>query len=180
MKDIHWKLLKRKTAFANPWLELHLDTMQLPDGTIIDDYVVITKMDVVMLVATDEHNNLLTINEYKYPLDQTIKTLPAGTIELHTNADPLQEGLRELREETGYTTDDAEVVASLNMYCTKDTHRIHIIRARNARKTAATDHGVTEFIEVKVMPLAELSASVQRGDWTSADTLAALARCRLI
>jgi ADP-ribose pyrophosphatase len=180
MNNVHWKRLERKTVFTNPWIELNLDKLQLPDGTVIDDYVAFTTMDIVMVVATDSDNNLLTLREYKYPLDQTILTLPAGMIKMHADIDPLQEALRELSEETGYTTDDAKLVQSLNMHCTKNTYKLHIIRARNVKKTNVTQHEVTEFIDVGLMPASALPDSIARGDWTSAETIAALARCGLI
>ena len=78
---------------------------------MIDDYSVVEFNDVVSVVATDAQGNLLILEEYRYATDQTMLNLPAGTIRRGAE-DPKVAAIRELREETGYTSDNVQQVAT--------------------------------------------------------------------
>ena len=73
-----WKLIERKTVYDTKFMSLHEDVIELPNGKTIDDYSVVEFHDVVIIVATDENGNLVTMREYKYAVDETMTVLPAG------------------------------------------------------------------------------------------------------
>lgn len=146
-KHPSWKRLNRKTVYSTPHLRVHEDTVELPSGQIMDDYSVVEKNDVVVVVATDESGHLLMLEEYRYAVDDTLYNLPAGTIVRGTE-DLQATAERELREETGYTSNDISYIGTLYEYPTKDTHSITVFRAKNAVKTHDVEHEVSEQIRV--------------------------------
>lgn len=143
-QDTHWKRRARKTLYTSKFLELFSDTVELPNGTIIDDYSVVRLMNGVVIIATDEENRLITQYEYKYAVDKTILNLPSGGIE--EGQSPLEAAAKELLEETGYESDELEIVQTVYEYPSKLEHVIHFVRAKNARPVKYVSHEETENI----------------------------------
>ena len=165
-----WKRLERKTVYRTPFLSVHEDTVDIGNGKIINDYSVVEKPSVVMVVATTDTNELIVLNEYKYAIDETIPTLPAGHVK--DGEDILEAGKRELLEETGFSSNDWQYITYFNEYPTKDMHKIHIVRAVNVSRTATEAHEETEVITWKLVPVDEAKAAL--GDWHSASVVAAI------
>lgn len=172
-KHTSWKRLSRKTIYNTPHLRVHVDTVELPNKNVLDDYSVVEFNDVVSCVATDEEGNLLMLEEYRYAVDQTLYNMPAGTI-VRGHEDPKTAALRELQEETGYTATDVVKVGELYDYPTKATHVIHVFRAHNAKKTQATNHEVSEQIHVTLLPPAKVKQLVLQNAIKTSGVVAAL------
>lgn len=140
-----WKRLNRKAIYDTKYLKLYEDTVEFPDGTVADDYSVATVPDGVVVVATDETGALITLGEYKYAIDKTVLNFPAGSFEPGEEA--IDVARRELREEAGYESDEIELVNTLySDYPSKLTHRVFIVRAKNAHKVMDPEHEPSETI----------------------------------
>jgi ADP-ribose pyrophosphatase len=142
--NIHWKRLDRRPLVDTRFIKVYEDTLELPNGTIIDDYTVAELPDGVVIVATDDQDRLLTQFEYKYAIDKTILNLPSGSVE--DGLSILEVASKELLEETGYFSEDLELIGTLYEYPSKLSHTISIVRARNARKVKDSTHELTETI----------------------------------
>lgn len=167
-----WKRLDRKTIIDNKFLKVFEDKVQLLNGSVIPNYSVVEKQSFVMVVALDKDNNLITIDEYKYAINQTIHTLPAGCIS--ENEQALSTAKRELLEETGYSGGEWEDLGEYYDYPSKDSHTCNFFKATGVKKTEKTDHEETENISLRVAPLAQIKQEVARGEWRANATLAAL------
>lgn len=143
---IEWKRIKRKNIYDTKFVKLYEDTIELPNGQVFDDYSIIKFPDSVVIVATDNNDNLLLFKEYKYAINEHIFSFPAGGIE--PGQTPVEAALRELEEETGYTAEETEVVGVSNDYPSKVQHTDYIVRIKNARKEKDIKHENTEFIGV--------------------------------
>jgi ADP-ribose diphosphatase len=168
-----WQRLDRQTIHNSPHLRVHLDTVQLPNGDTIDDYSVVEFNDVVMCVATDAAGDVIMLREYRYAVDQTMWTLPAGTIRRGAE-EPRLAALRELQEETSYTAHDIKLVAELHDFPTKATHIVYVFRIRGAAPTAATAHEATEQIEVNNVSPHEVKQLIKTGQIKTASNIGAL------
>jgi len=113
-------------------------------GHIIEDYSVVSMPSGVIIVATDTKERLITQFEYKYAIDKTILNLPSGSIE--NDESVLEVAARELLEETGYSSEDFELIQTVYEYPSKADHVIHIVRAKNAYKSSVAEHEATESI----------------------------------
>ncbi len=167
-----WKQLNRKKVFDSRFVNVYEDTVELPDGTVFDDYTVVEKPSIVMIVATDEQGDVVVLDEYKYAANEVLATLPAG----HKKKDEssVEAAKRELLEETGYTGDDFEELTVIYDYPTKDIHKVHVVRAKNVAKTDKTDHEATESIEYKLVSPEDLRAQIVNQEWKASSALAAL------
>jgi ADP-ribose pyrophosphatase len=170
--DDHWQLLDRKTVYDSKFLKVYEDRVRLSNGKEIDDYTVVEKPSVVMVVATDVDNNLIVLHEYKYAADETLLTLPAG----HKKNDemPIDAAKRELLEETGYGEGVFEEVGILRDYPTKDLHKVFVVRAKDVSQTADTKHEATEVISYELITIEKLKQQIKNKEWKSSSALASL------
>src|SRR5260221_13628445 len=99
MTTTSWKVLASHNAFEHRWYVVRWDTLQLPDGTIVDDYFVSVRPDVVVVVAVDRSGQMVLVRQYQHGIRKRTLEFAAGTF---TDEQPEAAALRELEEETGY------------------------------------------------------------------------------
>lgn len=174
MKDAHWTQSRRRTIYTSPYMEMYLDDVELPTGEVIHDYSLASLGDGVVVVATDEHNKLITFREYKYAANKFLLGFPGGGID--GSESPVEAAARELLEETGYSSSEFEYIAALEVYPSKIIHTSHVVRARDARRVAQPAHEQSESIsEVQLVDLKDIAELQRRGELNATYLLSALA-----
>lgn len=169
-----WKQLERRDIYSSPFMSMWEDTIELPNGTVINDFSGATLPDGVLVVATDTEDNMLLFDEYKYAMNDTVLTFPAGGID--GNETPEQAAARELLEETGYESTELEVLAKTYPYPSKITHTNYIVRAKNAVKKTSETLGEAETVgALQKVPIAKLHEMRINGAFTTPTILAAIA-----
>lgn len=173
-----WKRLHRKLLIEDPFLVVYEDQVELPNGSVIDNYSIVQKPDYVIIVALDRHNNLITIDEYKYAIDKTLHVLPAGHI--NSGENPLTTARRELSEETGYSGGVWTYLGEFYDYPSKDSHKAHFIKGVGVVQQDTQHLDATEAIKVRILPLPQLKEEVRKGEWVANSSLAALAAAGIL
>lgn len=168
-----WQRKSRRTLVDTTHMRVYADSIVLPNGSIIDDYTVVTLPSGVVIVATDCEDNLIVQYEYKYAIDKTILNLPSGGIEEGDSI--LATAARELLEETGYESNELELIQTLYEYPSKADHLVHVVRAKNARKTSDALHEITETISPVKLIAPTASNRSYEGEFNVTYTVAALA-----
>jgi 8-oxo-dGTP pyrophosphatase MutT (NUDIX family) len=171
IKPEHWQRISRDTLIDTKFLKVYQDTVKLPSGDIFDDYTVASLSDGVVIVATDTEGKLITQFEYKYAIDKVILNLPSGGIE--ENESPIQAAIKELLEETGYTSNEVELVRTMYEYPSKLDHTLYIVRVKNAQKIQEVSHEPTESISMVNLISADMPDF--GGEFNTTYTVAALA-----
>jgi len=143
-KPQKWQRLNRETLLDTKFLKVFEDTVKLPSGDVFDDYSVVTLPNGVVIVATDVDGRLIAQFEYKYAIDKVILNLPSGGVE--KGETPLEAAAKELLEETGYSSDDIELIQTVYEYPSKLDHVLYIVRVKNAVKVKDAVHEATESI----------------------------------
>lgn len=92
--------LSSKTIFNGKILHITHDEVALEDGTHTLREVV-RHPGGVCVAAIDSDENLLFVRQFRYPYGEVVLELPAGKLE--KGSTPLENGKRELLEETGAT-----------------------------------------------------------------------------
>lgn len=158
----HWKVLKSELVFDEKWYKLRRDEVELPNGKVMDDYYVSVRPDVVLTFPVTEKGDVIFVRQYKHAAANVFIELPGGVIDDH-ETNPEEAAKREMLEETGYTSDDVELVAEVIDNPTKDTNKIYFYLARNAYKIADQDLDESESIEVLHVPIQEVESMVLSG-----------------
>ena len=128
---------------------ISVDDALLPNGTTAKREIVEHPGGVCVAALTD-NNELMFVEQFRYPYFEVVLELPAGKLEY--GEDPFEAGKRELREETGATASKYEDLGKLYPtpgYCGEI---IHMYLAKNL-SFGEQDLDSDEFLEVKKIPL---------------------------
>lgn len=101
------KQLATQTYYMNSFLKVTEDDVLLPDEKQAKR-VVVHHPGGVNLIALDEENRLLLVEQFRYPVGKTTLETPAGKIE--PGEETIVTAKRELEEETGYTCEHLKCV----------------------------------------------------------------------
>lgn len=169
-----WRTLARRTLLSRPpWIEVGEERVGLPDGREVDGFLWVRTRDFVAIVGVTEDEEVILVRSYKHGPRTVSLAVPAGYIEEHE--EPLAAAQRELQEETGYASSEW---SSLGSYVVDGNYFIateHIFLARAAGKVSEPASGDLEEMDVVLVPLAEISEYVRRGEVVQLSSAAALA-----
>ncbi|MBB6611168.1 NUDIX hydrolase [Pontibacter sp. Tf4] len=157
-----WKTLKSEMVVDEKWYRLRRDEVELPNGVVLDDYYVSVRPDVVLTFPVTDDGQVIFVRQYKHAAGNVFIELPGGVIDDHEQ-NPAEAARRELLEETGYTSDNMELLLEVIDNPTKDTNKIYFYLARNAYKVAEQNLDETENIEVLHVPVKEVEQMVLSG-----------------
>ena len=162
------KTLKENVIYEGRIITLHVDDIELPDGTKATREVV-EHSGGVCVAAMTENKELYFVRQYRYPYKKALLELPAGKLE--RGEDPMKAGIRELEEECGVVAD--EVISMGTVYPTVAycSEIIYLFAAKGLRSTSQhLDEG--EFLDVEKIPLADAVQMVMNGEISDSKTVA--------
>ena len=88
MTDTTWQVLAERVLVERPpWLRLSEQDVRLPDGRMIEGYLVAQAPPYAIIFAVDGDGRIVTVEEYKHGPGLVVVHLPAGYME--TGEDPL-------------------------------------------------------------------------------------------
>ena len=158
--DFTEKPLKQDYLYRGKIVNLRVDNAELPDGTTALREVVEHPGGVCVAALTDKEE-LLFVEQFRYPYMETVLELPAGKLEY--GEDPFEAGKRELLEETGAAAKNYRDLGKLYPtpgYCGEI---IHMYLAENL--TFSEQHlDEDEFLEVRRIPLETAFQMVMRNE----------------
>src|SRR5699024_371141 len=109
MKKFEEKTIRTKQIYNGQIIKLQVDNVTLPNGKTSKRELV-KHPGAVAVIPITKDNRIVCVEQYRKPLEKALIEIPAGKLEAHE--EPKATALRELEEETGYTTDELTFVAS--------------------------------------------------------------------
>src|SRR5690606_3102665 len=110
-RNLFWKKLQSKYLVKEKWATLRVDTCELPDGRIMDDYYVLEYPEWANAIAITEDNEVLLVKQYRHAAGEVVLEIPGGVVD--PGEAPLEAIQRELLEETGYLFTDIAKICEL-------------------------------------------------------------------
>lgn len=129
-----WKTIKTDTVLSTPYVSVQSDCVEVPSGSVINDFYTVTIQDAVLVVALNENETILLIREYRYACKDVVVECPAGMIE--DDEKPLSAAQRELLEETGFTSNTWTYLGPTLESTSKLTNTMHLFLAKDCIKVA--------------------------------------------
>lgn len=158
-----WLTLKSARLFELPGrIAVDLETVQLPDGTVIDDYLQVGMASYAVVYAQTANGKVICLYQYKHGPRRASVTLPAGQLE--PGEEPLAAARRELREETGYEGDGYQLLGSFTVNGSQGCGTAHVIRATNCRLMYQPTGGDLEEMELGLKTPQELRDALFSGE----------------
>jgi 8-oxo-dGTP pyrophosphatase MutT (NUDIX family) len=162
-----WKIDAERVVDENPHIRLSVASVELPDGTRFDQYVLRMPRVALTVVLDDDAERVLLIWRHRFILDRWVWELPGGYVD--SGEDGPAAAAREVEEETGYRPRSVEHVLTFQpMAGTADSaHELYL--ARGADQVGAPDANETEA--VRWVPLAEIPGLLAKGEIPGAATI---------
>lgn len=174
MKPEPWRLISSQIAYKGKWYTLRRDTVKLPGGTVIDDYYVSVRPEIVTVFAITPRQEVVFVKQYKHAIGRITIELPGGIV---NSNEPFQEAAsRELEEETGYKCTRLEKIATLFDDPSRNTNCAHVFYAEAAFQgnQQLDELEAQGGLEVVLIPLNEVKEQLRNGTITAMFTVAAI------
>ena len=168
--------ISRKDIFQGRIINVHVDTVALPNGETATREVADHPGGVAIL-ALDSENNVLAVTQYRYTFRKAMLEIPAGKLEY--GEDPHDAGLRELKEETGAVPGRYEPLGTLipSPGCYGETLYLYLARDLTMEQQHLDPD---EFLNVERIPFDEMVRRCLSGEIDDAKTLVAVLKAKVL
>ena len=167
-----WRILSSDYPIATRFLRLRADRVELPDGTVVEEYFVRESYGFSVVLALTPEERVILVRQYKHGIAEVVTELPAGGID--ADETPADCAIRELREETGYAGSPPEHVRSFITDPTNSNSRYHLFIVRDAVPEHEPAPDPTEEIDVLLASLDEVRAMALDGRIAAGTQVAAV------
>ena len=169
-----WEVQKSEQGPDLILFQTRYDWVRNPRNAKSMKAVILETTDWVNVVAVTPEKKIVVVKQYRFGIKKTTTEIPAGLMEVGETSE--QTAVRELKEETGYTTDNWKYLgwveanpAFLNNLC-------HQWLALDVVKTDEIELDEGEEIVVTELSLEEMHSEIKDGRMRNSLTLLALAK----
>ncbi|MFF8728353.1 NUDIX domain-containing protein [Streptomyces sp. NPDC015171] len=160
-----WEIRATDTPFVGNKTSVRTDDVVMPDGSVVRrDYQV--HPGSVAVLALDEEDRVLLINQYRHPVRQKLWEIPAGLLDV-PGENPLHAAQRELYEEAHVKAEDWRVLSDVYTTPGGCDEAVRIFLARELSEAEgerfAAEHEETDLQYARV-PVDELVGRILAGD----------------
>ena len=182
---LEWEEVRTEHLIEDEWIDIRRSAYRFPDGTVFEPFYSYSRRDYVVIVATDTEGKYLCVRQYRQGIKKVTTEFPAGGIERNDGKeyggradlaaeDALAAAKRELREETGYESDEWEHLLTVPSNATIADNYAYLYVARNCRCVSEQSLDDTEFLKVYRYSYVELKDMIRNGRFEQAMHILAL------
>ena len=149
------KIVSERLVFETPWFKV---LSQEVEGVDNGDYYTITLADYANVLALTGDREVLLVRQFRPAVRGETLELPGGHVD--PGEAPQQTIQRELLEETGYHSDELELLGCLKTDTGRLANRMWCFAARNARQISSQHE-----LETIRVPVEEFEARIAAGSF---------------
>ena len=118
------------------------------------EFVVMQSPDWVNVVALTPDGHIVLVRQFRYGIDEFSLEIPGGVVDV--GEDPVAAGLRELREETGFSGAPAKLLGAVRPNPAIQSNRCHFVFVEGAVRSHELEWDPDEELQVTTMPADEV------------------------
>lgn len=168
-----WQKLSSRVVYQTPYIQVREDQVIRPDGKE-GTYSYLDRPLGVFIIAIDDKDRILFLDQHRYPIDKELLELPAGGVE---GDSPLEDAKKELLEETGMEAKLWESLGGFYAYCGYSTGFVHVFLAKKLtlkKKGSHLDQKDEAIERVVEIPIEEVKKMIAGNKLVCGPSLAAL------
>ena len=172
--SLAWEEVSTEHIVRDEWIDFRKSAFRFPDGQIFQPYYTFSRRDYVVIVPFTEDGQILCVRQFRQGIREVTTEFPAGGIERtdgkeygsasdQAAEEALQAARRELREETGYESEEWQHLLTVPADATISNNYAHLFLAKNCRLTSEQDLDAMEFLQVVKLSPEEIENLISSG-----------------
>lgn len=162
LENRKWKVLTSEQLLnRGTWMNLRVERVQLPSGSIVPEWFVLEFPDWVNVIAITKDGHFVMEDQYRHALGQTGFELVAGVVD--PGESPLDAAKRELKEETGFGGGTWTHFMTVSPNPTNHTNLCHTFLATDVERLGDQNLEATEDIHVDIFTFDEVKQLLAEG-----------------
>ena len=167
-KNLFCRELKTEHLVQDQWIDFRRSSYEMPDGSVFEPYYSYSRRSFVVICARDADGNYICVRQFRHGLRRITTEFCAGGIEgtdglARDTETALSAAKRELREETGYTSEHWRHLLTIPAYPTMADNYAYLFAADDCVLSAKQELDDTEFLEVVTYTPQELEQLAKEG-----------------
>ena len=167
-----WKKLSSTIQSDHRIFKVRHDRVINPRTNAEHEMVVLENPEWVNICAITPKNELVMVEQYRQGSETVELEIPGGLVD--EGESPMESGLRELREETGYEGENARVIGALLANPAIMNNQVHTVLVENCARKHELKWDEGEDILVRLVPVADVPGLIGAGKIRHSIIVAAL------
>ena len=169
-QELAWEPVSVEHIVRDEWIDFRKVRYRYPDGREFGPFYQYSRKSYSVIVPVLPDGRFLCVRQFRQGIGETTTEFPAGGIEADgseygqvTREEALAAAKRELKEETGYESDEWTHLITIPSNATIADNYAHVFLARNCRKVSGLHLDVTEDLEPVIVTKEEIETMISEG-----------------
>lgn len=157
-----WKTLSSRKVGDFKVFSMRADLKVSPRTGEQYEFFILESVDWVNVIATTANKELVMLEQYRHGSGTLELEIPGGMMDPHENC-PVESGVRELREETGYEGTNARQIGKIFANPAILTNTCYTVLVENCECRHAVTLDSGEDCATKLVPISEIPDLMRQG-----------------